>query len=147
RWRPGNLRSRHGDADMPTWSPSPAASPRPRDCAGNPETPLERVLRWWFGCGLMGVCLVPALRGSSEWIGWWPLWLVGMPLAAWWALHRFRLPAGAPQLARRLRQLRPRVQARRRPGRHPLAVARRAAAYRRQVGPDHWQARARGRLC
>ena len=29
---------------------------------------------------------------ASEWLGWMPLWVLGMPLAAWWALHRFRLP-------------------------------------------------------
>ncbi|WP_147208004.1 hypothetical protein [Pseudoxanthomonas taiwanensis] len=48
-------------------------------------------MRYWFATGLLGVCLVPPLRGSSEWIGWWPLWLVGMPLAAWWGAPGFRL--------------------------------------------------------
>ncbi len=43
----------------------------------------------WLGCALL---LVPAMRGHSEWLGWLPLWVLGMPLAAWWALHRFRLP-------------------------------------------------------
>ncbi|MCY7354671.1 MAG: hypothetical protein LH470_06270 [Lysobacter sp.] len=44
----------------------------------------------WFGCTLL--LLIPATRGHSEWLGWLPLWLLGMPLTAWWALHRFRLP-------------------------------------------------------
>jgi hypothetical protein len=40
------------------------------------------------------------------------LWLLGMPLSAWWALHRFPLPL--QPLRRILARLRPRVQARRR---------------------------------
>ncbi len=113
---------------MSNWSPSPAAAPRHFEAAAAPESALEKALRYWFATGLLGVCLVPALRGSSEWIGWWPLWLVGMPLAAWWALHRFRLPPAAPALARRLRALRPRVQARRRHLPTRTVRPRRAAA-------------------
>ncbi|WP_447729474.1 hypothetical protein [Pseudoxanthomonas suwonensis] len=113
---------------MSTWSPSPAAFPRQPQADDAPESVLERVLRYWFAAGLLGVCLVPQLRGSSEWIGWLPLWLVGMPLAAWWALHRFRLPAAAPVLVRRLRQLRPRPQARRRGVRRQGGFGRRAVA-------------------
>ncbi|WP_246194129.1 hypothetical protein [Pseudoxanthomonas jiangsuensis] len=114
---------------MSIWSPTPAACARPADrLAGLPDPALERLLRRWLGCGLLAVCLVPALRGSSEWIGWWPMWLVGMPLAAWWALHRFQLPqATATVLARGMRRLRPHRQARRR--RPPAApgLRRRAA--------------------
>lgn len=47
----------------------------------------------WFGATLLA--LMPAARGHSEWFGWLPLWLLGMPLTAWWALHRFRLPRRA----------------------------------------------------
>ncbi|KAF1685280.1 hypothetical protein B1992_12770 [Pseudoxanthomonas broegbernensis] len=86
---------------------------------------MERALRRWLALGLLGVLLVPALRGSSEWLGWWPLWLVGMPLAAWWALHRFRLPPAMPTI-RALRRLRPRRQARRR-GLPGMAVRARRA--------------------
>ena|SRR5690606_2941359 len=113
---------------MSNWSPSPAAAPRHLQPAQAPESSLDKALRYWFATGLLGVCLVPALRGSSEWIGWWPLWLVGMPLAAWWALHRFRLPPAAPALARRLRTLRPRAQARRRQLPTSAPRSRRAAA-------------------
>ncbi|XFC40568.1 hypothetical protein ACEF39_003618 [Stenotrophomonas indicatrix] len=42
--------------------------------------------------GLAVVLVWPAARGSSVWLGWLPLWLVGMPLAAWWALLRCPLP-------------------------------------------------------
>jgi len=60
------------------------------------ETPDPRVLRCVRQLALAGIALVlvwPALRGSNAWLGWLPLWLVGMPLSAWWALYRFRLPA------------------------------------------------------
>lgn len=61
-----------------------------------PQAPDPRVLRCVRQVALAGLALVlvwPAARGHSDWIGWLPLWLVGMPLAAWWALYRFRLPA------------------------------------------------------
>ena len=59
----------------------PAADPR-----------LERGLRTLLIAGLALVLLLPAARGHSDWLGWMPLWLVGMPGMAWWSLHRFRLP-------------------------------------------------------
>ena len=45
---------------------------------------LDAVLRHAVILGTLAVLLIPAARGSSEWLGWLPLWLVGMPLAAWW---------------------------------------------------------------
>ncbi|HFK2921013.1 hypothetical protein [Stenotrophomonas beteli] len=54
-----------------------------------------RLLRGVRQLALAGLALVlvwPAARGSSGWVGWLPMWLVGMPLAAWWALLRFPLP-------------------------------------------------------
>ncbi|MGQ7557927.1 hypothetical protein ACTGYQ_11700, partial [Streptococcus suis] len=66
-----------------------SSSPRSAD------RPDPRVLRGVRQAALAGVALVlvgPAARGHSEWIGWLPMWLVGMPLMAWWSLHRFRLP-------------------------------------------------------
>ncbi|WP_355607201.1 hypothetical protein RZV17_03250 [Xanthomonas cannabis] len=59
------------------------------------ERPDPRVLRPIRQIALAGLALVlvwPAARGHSEWIGWLPLWLVGMPMLAWWSLHRFALP-------------------------------------------------------
>ncbi len=64
---------------------------------------LEAFLRQVVIVGTCAVLLVPAARGSSAWIGWWPLWLVGMPLAAWWSLRRFPLPQLALRLPRRRR--------------------------------------------
>lgn len=90
---------------MPNWSPTRAVFAR---ClAGNrPDPALERLLRGWLAVGLLAVLLVPALRGSSAWLGWWPLWLVAMPGMAWWALHRFRMPQlpGSPARIRRSRR-------------------------------------------
>ncbi|HEL4235677.1 TPA: hypothetical protein ACKQCD_004257 [Stenotrophomonas maltophilia] len=54
-----------------------------------------RLLRSVQQLALAGLALVlvwPAARGSSTWLGWLPMWLVGMPLVAWWALLRFPLP-------------------------------------------------------
>lgn len=77
-----------------------------------PDPQLERLLRRVVAIGLALVLLFPLARGQIPWLGWAPLWLVGMPLAAWWALHRFRLPLwhrdasrrrGRPQARRRVR--------------------------------------------
>ena len=91
-----------------------ATSPR------KPETvdlQLERVLRSIVIAGLALVLLLPAARGQSDWLGWLPLWLVGMPLAAWWSLYRFRLPlhrTAARESASPMRRRRSGAQARRR---------------------------------
>lgn len=89
-----------------------------------PDPRLDLYLRRsvWLGCAAL--LLIPAARGHSEWLGWLPLWLLGMPLTAWWALHRFRLPRLSPaQLtAPSYRRRRRGAQARRR--NQPL-VARR----------------------
>ncbi|KWV11532.1 hypothetical protein [Xanthomonas translucens] len=77
-----------------------------------PHPALRRVVRQALLAGLALVLVWPAARGSSEWLGWRPLWLLGMPLSAWWALHRFPLPL--QPLRRILARGRPRVQARRR---------------------------------
>ena len=84
---------------------------------------LDAILRHAVILGTLAVLLIPAARGSNAWFGWLPLWLVGMPLSAWWSLRGFPVPA----LALRLPQQR-RVQAARR-GRRPHArpaLARRA---------------------
>ena len=71
---------------MTTFVARPLAAP-----AADPR--LERGLRTLMIAGLAVVLLLPAARGHSEWLGWMPLWLVGMPGMAWWSLHRFRLPS------------------------------------------------------
>lgn len=55
-----------------------------------PDPRLERRLRQAVAAGAVLSLLLP---WHSEWLGFMPLWLLGMPLSAWWALHRFRLPA------------------------------------------------------
>lgn len=59
---------------------------------GDADPGLDTVLRYAVALGALLVLMLPAARGSSAEIGWLPLWLVAMPLTAWWALHRFRLP-------------------------------------------------------
>lgn len=84
------------------------------------ETPDPRVLRCVRQVALAGIALVlvwPALRGSNPWVGWLPLWLVGMPLSAWWALYRFRLPAAWRQRRLEARRRGPQARRTRRPQR------------------------------
>jgi fatty acid desaturase len=73
-------------------SQSSASSYR-RNESHEPDRRVLRGVRQWALAGLALVLVWPAARGYSSWIGWLPLWLVGMPLVAWWALYRFRLPA------------------------------------------------------
>ncbi len=78
---------------------------------------IERVLRSVVIAGLALVLLLPAARGQSDWLGWMPLWLVGMPGVAWWSLYRFRLPgrlSASPDAAHCVRRRRAGAQARRR---------------------------------
>jgi hypothetical protein len=98
-------------------------SPRSQASARPASAPDPQVLRGVRQAALAGLALVlvwPAARGSSEWLGWLPLWLVGMPWLAWWSLYRFRLPKA---LLRRRSGRRRGPQARRR-SRVPARVAR-----------------------
>ena len=83
---------------------------------------LERLLQHVVILGTLAVLLIPAARGSSALIGWLPLWLMGMPVAAWWSLRRFPLPRVALQMPRRRR-----AQALRRSRARPVARLSRAA--------------------
>ncbi len=83
---------------------------------------LDRLLRQLVILGCLAVLLIPAARGSSTVIGWLPLWLMGMPLAAWWSLRRFPVPRMALQMPRRRR-----VQALRRSRARSAAPLSRAA--------------------
>lgn len=89
---------------------------------------LEAALRAAVAFGLFAVLLLPAGRGYNQAVGWLPLWLLAMPLSAWWALHGFALP----RWTRAVRQapLQPRrrgPQARRRRGDRPAPRLARAA--------------------
>lgn len=94
-------------------------SSRPAAC-DRPDAALDRMLRRAVLTGLALVLLVPLARVSTDALGWLPLWLVGMPAAAWWALHRFRLPAAARRFRSAARRRTP--QARRLRARHPGLV-------------------------
>ena len=57
-----------------------------------PDPRLSLALRRIAVAGVLLVLALPAARGTSPWLGAWPLWLVAMPLSSLWALHRFPLP-------------------------------------------------------
>ncbi|HUH90446.1 MAG TPA: hypothetical protein VLZ76_07305 [Lysobacter sp.] len=61
------------------------------------EVRLEEVLRYVVAVGAVLVVLLPDARGSSELIGWLPLWLLGMPSVAWWAVHRSSREGHSPR--------------------------------------------------
>ncbi|MES2858825.1 MAG: hypothetical protein V4704_06550 [Pseudomonadota bacterium] len=83
---------------------------------------LDSLLRHAVTVGALAVLLIPAARGSTALLGWLPLWLVGMPLAAWWSLRRFPVPGLALRLPRRRRVQALRHPALRRPARLPRAA-------------------------
>ena len=67
--------------------------PAPRPALQDRPLPLLRELLHGAACiGAALVLTVPAARGYHDWLGWMPLWLLGMPLASLWALNRFSLP-------------------------------------------------------
>lgn len=87
---------------------------------------LERHVQQALIAGVACVLLFPFARVETASIGWLPLWLVGLPLAAWLGLRLGRrldrqpaamsmasMPASATARARRRRGT---AQARRRPG-------------------------------
>ncbi|WP_460830614.1 hypothetical protein [Lysobacter humi (ex Lee et al. 2017)] len=59
-------------------------------------TVLDEVLCTTLATGLVLVALLPSAREVTA-IGWLPMWLVGMPAVAWWALRGFPLPARTVQ--------------------------------------------------
>lgn len=48
--------------------------------AAAPDVALP-IATTWLVLGCLGVLAVPALRGTSNWFGWLPFWLVLMPAA------------------------------------------------------------------
>ena len=65
---------------------------RPSAHASSPDPRLAAALRQTLFAGIALVLVIPAARGHGHWLGAWPLWLVAMPAASLWALHRFPLP-------------------------------------------------------
>lgn len=43
---------------------------------------IDHVLRYLLAIGAVLVLLLPAARGSSQTVGWLPMWLLAMPLTA-----------------------------------------------------------------
>ena len=52
---------------------------------------LDELLCTALAVGLVLVAILPAARGMGP-LGWTPMWLVGMPTVALWALRGFALP-------------------------------------------------------
>lgn len=96
--------------------------------ADTPLARLDEALRALVAVGIALVLLLPAARGHHALLGWWPLWLVAMPASAWWALHRFHVPAEAAAGMRRLLHTRraPRRPAQARRRRRDAGLARAA---------------------
>lgn len=84
-----------------------------------PFTALDEILCTVLAVGLVLVALLPGARGASA-IGWLPMWLVGMPAVAWWAVR------GCPVPGRRMQAVESRVAVR---------VARRIAPQARRRAP------------
>jgi hypothetical protein len=90
---------------------------------------LDEILCTALAVGLVLVALLPAARGASA-IGWLPMWLVGMPAVAWWALHGFAIPRRAAVVeasvpVRAMRRIAPQARRTARPTR--TSAVRRAA--------------------
>ncbi len=94
---------------MPVFAANPT-----RRAASAADPGLDRAVKQAVLIGLIVVLALPTARGYSAWLGWMPLWLLGMPLTAWWTLHRFRLPQRSAAVAIHPVRRRPRAQARRR---------------------------------
>ena len=90
------------------------SAPYARSLPAQPDRRLRRALWKLLWLGALLVLLFPAARGQHAWLGFMPLWLLGMPLSALWALHRFRLPRLPLSLAARGSRRRRGGQARRR---------------------------------
>ncbi len=87
----------------------------PRTPSTRPHPLLDEVLRGAVAIGALLLLMVPEARGSHPQLGWLPLWLLVMPLVAWWAAHRFRLPGRRASASPAVRGSRRRLpQARRR---------------------------------
>lgn len=56
---------------------------------------LEQCLLGVILLGLVALVSLPAMRGTSAWIGWTPFWLLALPAVAWWAAHLSRRHAQA----------------------------------------------------
>lgn len=86
--------ARHADATWVRARSRPSAMPV-APVEGAPDPRLDEALKLFLAVGAVVVLLLPGARGSVASIGWLPMWLLGMPLVALWALRGFRLPWGS----------------------------------------------------
>lgn len=96
-----------------------------------PASPLDDAPKYALAIGAVLVLLLPEARGFSGALGWLPLWLLGMPASALWALRGCPMPRLATRrsAAAAVREHRRRraPQARRRGRALPCRAASRAA--------------------
>lgn len=52
-----------------------------------------RIVQVWLLLGVVAIAVCPSLRGSNEWFGWLPFWLVVAPLVDWLILRRSHIAA------------------------------------------------------
>ena len=68
----------------------------------------ETAFRYWLLAGLALSTVFPVLRGFDPVLGWWPMWLVALPLACLLLGSRpgawFQLASSRPRPARPRRQ-------------------------------------------
>ena len=62
---------------------------QPIDPNQAPDPRLALMLRQWLVLGVLAVLLVPAARGSSEWLGSLPFWLLAAPACALASLSHY----------------------------------------------------------
>jgi hypothetical protein len=91
----------------------PAPNSAESDSRAVPTIALA-IVQWWLVLGATAVLCMPSLRGTNAWLGWLPLWFVGMP-AVEWLLLRWRGVASRSHGV--IRQWRQRTQFRRHPTR------------------------------
>lgn len=54
---------------------------------------FELVLRRTLVFGLILVVAVPQARVTTDWFGYLPMWLVGMPAVMLWAMRGYAIPS------------------------------------------------------
>ena len=108
---------------------TPASDPTPDSL--DIRAALDAVLRHALAVAVVVLALVPAARGHHEAVGWLPMWLLGMPAVALWALRGCPVPVARNAVPARAavstRARRGGPQARRRTRRVPTARPVRAA--------------------
>jgi len=60
----------------------------PNDSAVHSPKIALAIVQAWLVLGTLAVLCAPSLRGTNDWVGSLPLWLVAMPAVEWLLLRR-----------------------------------------------------------